>query len=157
MKETKYVFDANVLINMQRNYPIDVFSSLWKAIEGIIDKGDVISCDMVFDEIATGGDDLVDWAKVRKTSFLDSGEAVQNIVRKILIKYPTFVTGRRNSNNADPFVIAHAKLNGYTLVSDETRVGKDNPPRIPNICDDTDFNVRVIKYVDFLRELKIKI
>ena len=121
----------------------------------IIDGGIVISCDEVLDELSIGNDSLLQWAKQRKGAFISSGPDIQRMVREILQKYPTLVTGSRKSNGADPFVIALAKLKNCTLVSDETRAGNGQPVKIPNVCEA--YGVRLIKFVDFLREVKISI
>jgi len=155
LKDPKYVLDTNVFINMQRHHPYDVFGSLWMKMADIIDGGIVISCDEVLDELSIGNDSLLQWAKQRKDAFISSGPDIQRMVREILQKYPTLVTGSRKSNGADPFVIALAKLKNCTLVSDETRAGDGQPVKIPNVCEA--YGVRLIKFVDFLREVKISI
>lgn len=155
LKDAKYVLDTNVFINMQRHHPLDVFGSLWTKMADIIDAGIVISCDEVFDELSIGNDSLLQWARQRKGAFISSGPDIQRMVREILQKYPTLVTGSRKSNGADPFVIALAKLKNCTLVSDETWAGDGQPVKIPNVCDA--YGVRLIKFVDFLREVKISI
>ena len=155
LNNAKYVLDTNVFINMQRHHPLDVFGSLWTKIADVIDDGTVISCDEVLDELSIGNDALLQWANDRNGAFIPSGAEVQRIVREILQEYPTLVTGSRKSNNADPFVIALAKKKGCTLVSDETWAGNGQPVKIPNVC--VSHGVRLIKFVEFLREVKISI
>lgn len=155
MNNPKYVFDSNVFINMQRHHPIDIFKSLWTRIEDLIDNGVVISSDEVYDELGIGNDSLIEWAKSRKSAFFPSDIKVQHFVKEMLQKYPALITGSKKANGADPFVIALAKLNCCTLVSDETWAGNGNPVKIPNVCDA--YGIRFIKFVDFLREEKIYI
>jgi hypothetical protein len=140
---------------MQRLYPLDVVGSLWTKIAEAIDSGTVVSCDEVFTEISIGDDELIEWAKLRKEAFLTSGLDVQRMVRDVLLKYPGLVTGTRKANSADPFVIALAKQKDCTLVSDETWAGDGQPVKIPNVC--ALYGVRLIKFIDFLREIKINI
>lgn len=155
MSNAKYVLDSNVFINMQRHHPQDVFGSLWARMADAIDSGAVISCGEVLDELSIGNDNLIKWAKLRNGAFLTSGADVQRIVRDILQKHPALVTGTRRANGADPFVIALAKQTRCTLVSDETWAGNGHPVKIPNVCEA--YGVRLIKFVDFLREVKISI
>jgi hypothetical protein len=155
LSNVKYILDTNVFINMQRNYPLDVVGSLWAKIADNIDNGNVVSCGEVFDELSIGDDELIKWAKSRKNAFLTSGADVQRLVRDILQKYPALVTGTRKANSADPFVIALAKQKECTLVSDEAWAGNGQPVKIPNVCEA--YGVRLIKFVDFLREVKISI
>lgn len=62
---------------------------------------------------------------------------------------------------ADPWLIAVAKANGYTLVTKEKRKGALNQnkpaskPKIPNVGFDLD--VEVINLFDMMRELKFKL
>lgn len=154
MNEQKYVFDSNIFINLQRRHPNDIFSSLWDKLGELIDKGIVVSSAEVFDEIAVGDDNLVDWVKGKKEAFKQSDERVQKTVRDILSKHGKLVMGGKKTNGADPFVIALAKVNSYTVVTEETRNGNDNPPKIPNVCEDN--GVRYINFVCFLREMDIK-
>ena len=155
MSNARYVLDTNVFINMQRHYPLDVVGSLWAKMADIIDDGTVVSCGEVLDELSIGDDDLIKWAKLRNGTFLTSGADIQRIVREILQKYPALVTGTRKANSADSFVIALAKQKGCTLVSDEAWAGNGQPIKIPNVCEA--YGVRLIKFVDFLREVKISI
>lgn len=155
MNKAKYVLDTNVFINMQRHHPFDVFGSLWTRMAEVIDSGTAVSCDVVLDEISIGNDALVHWAKQRNGAFIAGGEDVQHMVREILQKYPDLVTGTRKANDADPFVIALAKLKDCTLVSDESWAGNGQPVKIPNVCEA--YNVRLVKFVDFLREMKISL
>jgi hypothetical protein len=155
LKAVKYVLDANVFINMQRHHPYDVFESLWIKVANLIDDGIAISCDEVFDELSIGNDYLLEWAKQRKEAFILSGPDIQILVRDILRNFPTLVTGSRRANGADPFVIALAKIKNCTLVSDESRAGVGQPAKIPNVCET--YGVRLIKFINFLRENKISL
>ena len=140
---------------MQRLYPADIFESLWDEIDTFIQSGIIFSSEEVLDEIKKGDDNLVDWAKERKDIFLESDEEVQNIVKIILRSHAALITGSRRQNDADPFVIALAKKTGYKLVTDERRSGGNQPPKIPNVCDD--YDIECINFNDFLRENQVKI
>jgi hypothetical protein len=155
MNDQKYVFDSNVFINLQRRHPIDIFYSLWHKLEELIDNSIILSSTEVFDEISVGDDKLVEWVKEKKNAFINSNEQVQRIVRDILSKHDKLILGGKKTNGADPFVIALAKVNSYTVVTEEIRNGKDNPPKIPNVCEE--YGVRYINFVSFLREMDIKI
>jgi len=155
VNKPKYVFDTNIFINMQRRFPEDIHESLWKVFEEALDSGIVISSEEVLDEITRGDDSLIEWAKARKGSFIESDEDIQNIVRDILRKNDRFVLGSKKTNGADPFVIALAKIKSCKVVTEEPKNGLNNPPKIPNICEQ--YGVEYINFNDFLREIKIKI
>lgn len=140
---------------MQRQHPSDIFGSLWSKVDSFIENGIVISSEEVYDEIHVGDDDLVSWAKNRKDKFLKSDHNIQQLVREILQKQPSLVTGSKKINGADPFVIALAKIKNCKLVSDERRSGVGQPIKIPNVCEE--YGVECIRFIDFLREMKIAI
>ncbi|MDR2733509.1 MAG: DUF4411 family protein [Spirochaetota bacterium] len=155
MSDAKYVLDTNVFINLHRVYPVDVFGTLWAKIEKVIDDGAAISSDEVLGELSIDGDALFKWANKRKHIFIRSDDNIQLKVREILKNYPDILTGTRKANGADPFVIALAILKSCTVVSDETFSGASHPKKIPDVCNA--YGVPVMKFIAFLRELKIKI
>ena len=59
----KYTLDSNILINMERLYPREIFVSLWDLIEDLASRGEVCICDAVLRELQRGDGDLHAWAK----------------------------------------------------------------------------------------------
>jgi hypothetical protein len=153
MNAPKYVFDANIFIKMQRLFNRDVFVSLWDSIDTLIKDGIIISSDEVFEEIAASDDELLDWVKDRKSIFVKSDENIQSLVRDILKSFPKLVLNPGKANGADPFIIALSKYKDCSLVTDENR-GSIVSPKIPIICEQ--FGVRCIKFIEFLRENKMR-
>ena len=64
-----YVIDSSSLIELNRRYPIDVFPTLWKNMEKLIEKGHLISHKEVLKEISIMDDSLKKWAKQQKKFF----------------------------------------------------------------------------------------
>ena len=155
METPKYIFDSSIFITLQRRYPPDVYESLWEIIDKLIKEGIVVSSEEVFDEIKIGNDVLVEWAKKNKYAFIQSDEKIQNTVKQILKNNEKLVLGSKKTNGADPFVVALAIINSCKVVTEETKNGEDNPPKIPNVCNS--YGVKYLSFVDFLRELQIKI
>lgn len=149
----KYVFDSNIFMNLQRRQPIDIYPSLWNKLGELMTSGIIISSQEVYDEIAVGGDELEKWAKSRKEYFLPSDVAIQSEVRTILQNYRGLVEGGKKKNSADPFVIALAKENQCTLVTEEKRNGNKDTPKIPDVCDE--YAIKCIDFVTFSREEKL--
>lgn len=83
-----YVIDSSSLIELNRSYPIDVFPSLWKNVETLIEKGFLISHKEVLKEISVMDDSLTKWAKKQKKFFKVLDDTQMNIVRQILKKIP---------------------------------------------------------------------
>ena len=151
--EAQYVFDSNVFMNLQQRQPIDVYPSVWGKISELMANGTITSSQEVYEEILVGEDYLSEWIKQRKECFLPTDEETQIIVRDILSKHRGLVEGGKKKNNADPFVIAVAKIKGCTIVSEEIRTNNPESPKIPDVCSCLGLNC--IDFVTFSREMKI--
>ncbi|GMO39769.1 MAG: DUF4411 family protein [Termitinemataceae bacterium] len=151
MGSPQYVFDTNIFINLKNFYTRDIFVSVWDFVEGLINENTIISSDEVMAELTPFVDSLSDWAKERSSMFVQSDEEVQLIVGNILSVFPKLVAGLKKTNAADPFVIVLAKLKNCTLVTEEKYGTVDNP-KMPLACEH--FNVKCIKFLDFLTEMK---
>lgn len=55
----KYTLDSNILINMERLYPRDIFISLWSSIENLVSRGEVCICEAVLAELQRGDGTLL--------------------------------------------------------------------------------------------------
>lgn len=132
----KYSFDANALIGpWRRTYPIDVFPPFWDHIDEMMQRGEITIVAEVFHELEMGGDDLYQWVSQRSIAVVEMDAPIQQSTRDILSKFPRLINARKQRSMADPFVIAHAKLIGGTVVSEEPKSGNPNQPRIPDVCD----------------------
>ena len=71
MTDTKnyYVIDSCSLIELNRKYPIDIFPTVWKKVEILIDNGFLVSPKEVLKEIEKGDDNLKEWAKKQTKLF----------------------------------------------------------------------------------------
>lgn len=149
---TKYIFDSGPFIDL-KNYPPDVFSSLWSNFSQLIKDGDIISSSEVFKEIKDYDDEIAEWAKLNKQIFIKPTIEEQILVQQILAKHPNLVKEEAillGKPYADPFVIAQAKAHNCTLVHSEKF--KPNAHRIPNVC--KDFGVTEISLFEFFRREK---
>lgn len=68
----KYVFDANIFINLHQRQPRDIYPSVWNKIDELMANGTIISSREVYDELLRNDDSLSGWAKSRKEYFLPS-------------------------------------------------------------------------------------
>jgi hypothetical protein len=102
-----YVIDTSSLIELKK-FPIDVFPSLWKNIEALIDMGFMISHKEVLKELSYQDDALKKWAQKQKKFFKELDAYQIKIVKEILKKYPSLAKSDSESPSADPFVIALA-------------------------------------------------
>jgi len=130
----EYVFDSGPLIDL-KNYPRDIFPTVWSQLEYMFQSGRITSCHEVYREIENFDDEIASWVKNNKDYFHRPSLSEQRIVTSILAKHPELI---RQSNIvsgkpvADPFVIAQAKYHKRTLVHREK--AKPNAHNIPTIC-----------------------
>lgn len=155
-----YVIDSSSLIELNRCYPIDVFPTLWKNVEKLIEKGFLISHKEVLKEISIMDDSLKKWAKKQKKFFKELDEKQMEIVRQILVKYPSLAKSDNETATADPFVIALAvemgsnkqqtlfnTVKGRIIVTEEKLRG--NKVKIPFVC--KDYNIECINIIEMCR------
>lgn len=131
-----YVIDTSALLDgWVRNYPPDVFPSLWLHLEEMIKAQELLAPDEVLLELSQKDDEVHKWGKVNSAMFVPLDEDVQNATQEILIQFPRLVGAMKDRNRADPFVIALAKVKGAIVVTGEKSRGTEDRPRIPNVCD----------------------
>lgn len=145
-----WTLDTNILIGLAQRYPRDIFPAMWSNIETTVASGETCICEAILREVHRGGDDLHEWAK-KLTGFVCPVTGAELVtVAAIGAAHPGWVQGQLNE--ADPFVIAHAKEEGSVIVSEENRKGPntiDKNQKIPNIADE--HGVQVVKFFDFVR------
>ena len=134
----------------RRNYPPDVFKSLWVKIEALVDEGEIIASEEVYMELAKKDDDLHEWIQARKSMLVRPEVRIQERVAELLSKYPRLVATLKGRSQADPFVIATAIEHRAVVVTGES-MGTAERPRIPFVCQAE--GIRCISFLDMIREL----
>ena len=145
-----YTLDTNILINLNRLYPRDIFPTLWEYLEMLVDVEWACICSEVLVEVKRGGDELHTWAKdlFGFVCDLTAGEPVT--VAAISAQHPGWVRDTRNA--ADPWLIAHAIAHDRTIVSEEREAGpgvEDRNQKVPNVAAEHD--VECIKFFELAR------
>lgn len=149
----RYCFDTGAFITSWRTWhPIDVFPSLWDRLEDLIASGEIVSPDVVHDELKQKDDELARWAKRRKGLFLPLSAEVQDATSTILRDYPRLMEEGSDRNRADPFVIATAQVHRIPIVTGERKQGKEQKPTIPFVCNA--IGVKHLGIIRFFREEK---
>jgi hypothetical protein len=129
-----------------------VFVSFWDAFEDLIQSGVVISVKEVFRELERRDDELHEWSKIKRDMFLapiaEEALFIQQIFaiphfQGLLQKAKIYEGGL----NADPFVIAKAKVIKGTVVT--TEKFKPNASKIPNVC--KHFDIPCIGFEQFMQ------
>jgi len=137
----RFCLDTSFLINgWNKRYPVNVFPALWDALSGLMGRQLVFSCEEVYNELKHQQDALFDWAKARRAAFEKPNEEILEELARIMAQFRNFAAqGGGSRNRADPFVIAHARVAGAVVVTDEEPVQRQKPtkpPKIPNVCEE---------------------
>ena len=160
----EYWLDSNIFIEGKKGpYGFDIAPRFWVLIDELVAEGR-ISCPMrVYDELLDGQDDLAAWAQDRRESglFLEPEAAVQKSFAQIAgyveASYPKTNATQRFLDRADPWVIAHAIVEGSKVVTMEIAVPPDvQKVKIPNVCSHLNFNVPCVNTYQMLRELGVR-
>ena len=146
-----YTLDSNILIGLVRLYPRDIFPAMWTNIESSVQAGESCICEAILREVDRGGDDLHNWAKGLPGFVCRATDEELVSVAEIGVAHPGWVQGQLNE--ADPFVIAHAKAERSTIVTEESRKGpntQDHNQKIPNVAEE--HGVATMTFFDYVRE-----
>ena len=140
-----------------RYYPLDLFASLQRNIEGLIASRDCAAVQLVREEIdAVGTPGLRAWAASQAGLFLPLSPDVQIEAAAIEASYPELMDPKGLNESADAYVIALAKLKDGVVVSQETSVQEKHRPRrsyfIPDVC--RDLGVPCINLLGMMRREK---
>lgn len=145
-----FSFDTSAFLDVSsRWYPLDVFPNVWQRLDELISVGHLVAVDEVLRELERGDDEIYQWAKQRSQAFQALDRDIQNAAQEVLSVFPRLVDSRTGKSFGDPFVIAHAKCRGLTIVTGEVG-GTVTRPKIPNVCDH--FKIRCINVVALFRE-----
>ena len=160
----KYLIDANSLIRPARAYyPFDFAPSFWQQLRPKISLDKIVVLDKVRDEILKGTDELSAWISDLPNECILSTQDIQIIrtYRDVLgfiqqsDKYSESALRLWSRENvADPWLIAAAKVYGYTLLSFEQSAGRittrSNNPKLPDVA--RHFQVPYTSLFDMMRQ-----
>lgn len=146
-----YVFDTNVFITLFSNYYRDNFPSLWKLFDQMIDEGRITSTREVLREIEDRNVGLYEWAQSNQNVFTTPNAKEGAFVTEIykVVHFQQNIERQKilqGGKNADPFIIARAAAEDYSVVTAE--IHKRDAVKIPNICGH--FKIRCLKLEEFM-------
>lgn len=156
-----YCIDTSSLIHgWNEKYPPEIFASLWSDIENLINDGDLVSTEEVLMELSAGNDDLSIWASKQNNFFLPLNNQIQTEAANILadpINSKVLDTKKVGKNEADIWVIATAKVNNLTVITDEKYVQPIDVPNarkisIRNVCEN--INIPHLNFLEFIKDCK---
>lgn len=145
-----YCIDTSALIDGWKDYPPENFG-VWKNIKELIEENRLISPYHVLDELGVGGDELYEWCH-ENDFFCSPTTETPGIVNEIETNFPTFKPKKTPRVDwADPYVIAIAIENEYTVVSHETKKELEEKTfYIPDICER--YEIKHIRFLDLIKE-----
>jgi hypothetical protein len=159
---TKYLIDTNSLI-VAKNffYAFDICPGFWNGLKRHHASGEVFSVDQVRGELIAGNDRLVRWAKQMPKEFFVASNTTEIVVQySQIIQWVQSSFERQDAVSsfaakADGWLIATAKVEGYTIVCEE----KFDPfakKRVPNPNGCKQFGVSYCNVFEMLRQLHVK-
>ena len=129
-----YCIDTSALIAAwYERYKPNRFPRLWEQLDQLITDGRLFCSTVVLRECnRQRSEELHGWLKPREAMFITPDEAVQQQVDHIVNTYTGLVSAGKQKFQADPFVIALAKVNSYSVITEETgpRQPRKNPWRV---------------------------
>lgn len=156
------IIDANVLIEAANNYyRFDHVPGFWAWLADSVADGVIRSVSLVAEEIESPSE-LVEWVgeQEARNLFVDISDpacqAEYSRMAEWVVGEPygpehiaKFLSG------ADLWIVAVARVNGWTVVTQEKSVGPGSKKiKIPNVCDQ--FGVEVINTFDLLARTKAR-
>ena len=155
-----YILDTNIFLDWwERRYPPDIFPSVEKAMALLASNGIVLAPDRVRDEINhVGSIGLRTWIKKYPGIFHAHDATLQAEANTVQTKFPGLIDLTATHDEADRYLIALAKLKGFSVVTHETSAKqKKKPPRthyIPDVC--MAMGIPCLNFVDLMRARGLK-
>ncbi|MDP9453320.1 MAG: DUF4411 family protein [Actinomycetota bacterium] len=152
MSDAVYSVDTSALIDgLERYYPEAAFPALWQRVDGLVDAGQFVISDEVWEEVQKRDAVAKAWCEPRRPRLLvpTDGEITRH-VQQVLADHPRLVAQMKGRNRADPFVIAVARYRGCVVLTGEGSDGTANRPKIPYVCQQ--LGIRVIRFTELIIE-----
>lgn len=167
----KFIIDSNSFMTPYRQYyAFDLVPTFWSELSKRTQSGTIILLDMVKAEIEKGKDELTDWIN-KESGFIVRNHISPEIIGKYqevlqyiqtcgLYKEQALQIWAHN-DVADPWLIAAAAVNNYTLITAEVPSGglsvktPNRTAKIPDVA--KAFGVKTGNLYYMMRQLNIKI
>lgn len=145
VKIKKYSLDTSAMLQISRMYPADrspdLFSRVWEKIELAAGSGQIIVIDKVYNELLRKDDFARRWLLERKKIIIHPCDAeVISMAADVVRDFPKLIDPDSEHEQADPYLVAHALMRGYVVVTCELAQKPPLDPKrkkdkIPNVCD----------------------
>lgn len=165
-----FLIDANALLTPYRlYYAFDIAPSFWEKLAEAFNKKQIVLLDKVKDEVLKGDDDLSKWVKANEgiidiceyktESVIANYQSVLQYIHTCGLYKEIALAAWAPANIADPWLIAAAKSNNYTIVTLEAPSGglsKKTPnksAKIPDVA--RALGVKTISLFEMMRKIGI--
>lgn len=145
-----YCIDTSALITLSQDYPSDVFPSLWSGLEDMVENELIRAPNVVLEELSYKDDDIHIWARKHKSIFVRKTKGLLDEVKMVLREFPGLIDENLQREQADPYLVAMAKIDRLSLVTSEKMKPRNEKPGIPNACEH--FGIHCMGVLGFLRE-----
>lgn len=132
-----------------RHYPPDIFPTFWHQMDAAARNGVIRISEEALKELEKKDDGAADWIKDRPQMIVTTDVPIQETVRGILKLHQRLVNASKSRSGGDPFVIAVAAVNSWSVISGELPSGSANRPKIPDVC--KSMGIRCINLLDFIK------
>ena len=138
---TGYLIDTNVVIRAKNeHYGFNICPGFWRWLDNEHAARKIFSVHRVYDEIVSGKDELVEWAKQRRGFFLKPRHGLAaSLVRVSRWANANFPRSAVTAflGKADYYLVAQAHESGYTVVTYEVSAPRSNKSiKIPDACNE---------------------
>jgi hypothetical protein len=166
-----FIIDSNAFITPYNTfYSFEIAPSFWTNIEDRIISKNIVILDKVFDEIVAKEDKLNNWLQGiqglepidhKNYGIIQNYGQVINHIQSCGLYTPVALHIWSQEQVADPWIVAAALTNQYTVISLEVPIHGLNvkkpsdKPKIPNICEQLNVKCRNLYYM--MNKLAIKL
>jgi hypothetical protein len=149
-----YGFDTSAFIDpWRRHQPRDIFKSMWKKIDELIDGHEIVACGMVKTELEEKDDELLKYVRSKAGFFVPDDDGQQQCNAKVVRQFPHWIPVNSTKNRADSFVVALGMAHNLTVVTYENN-GSASQIKIPFVC--KQLGVACLHFIDFLRHISFE-
>lgn len=151
----QYLLDTNLFIQSENFIYRDVFPSFWNELASLLQSGDAILHQTVYDELKRKKDPLYHWLKGLSVKPMP----LSNNIMDSYLDICAWSKGQgytlravrefQEPSRADAWLCAEAKSSGLVLVTNERRSNSINKIKIPNVC--AAFGISCIDDHEFMR------
>jgi len=128
-----YLFDTSAWLDIE---PLPKREAIWDTIRRLANEGRIVTCAQVVAELREDHVYLAQIKPLEKTLLAGDGDgsnpAYLQRVGKITHDFPGMCRATGSKTPADPYIVALAQMENYTVVADENMKRKNR--KIPGVC-----------------------